>query len=279
MDIVCLMNPFMRSVNAAVDTAFRKFQHRLVDRLEIRPQILAENARFTAQLARNDRERDAIFKLRFDVFNLELNEGLEQSFSNRKDRDRFDDVCEHIFIREKTGGAIVGTYRMQLGTVARQNFGYYSAQEFDFGPFLGLESRMVELGRACILREFRSYDVLSLLWRAVGAYAVDQGARYLIGCSSVSTQDPSEGWSLYRRLLTYEVAPQFRTIPTKPYTLTQSSQTTDVRIPRLLRAYLAIGAKICGPPALDREFKTVDFLTLLDIESMSSIARTRFFSN
>src|SRR6202012_5713025 len=32
---------------------------------------------------------------------------------------------------------------------------------------------------------------------------------------------------------------------------------------KLLRAYLAIGAKICGPPAIDREFGTIDFLTLL----------------
>jgi len=36
------------------------------------------------------------------------------------------------------------------------------------------------------------------------------------------------------------------------------------RIPKLLRAYLTVGAKICGPPALDRQFKTLDFLTLLD---------------
>ena len=34
-------------------------------------------------------------------------------------------------------------------------------------------------------------------------------------------------------------------------------------IPKLLRAYLAVGAKICGPPALDRQFKTIDFLTWL----------------
>ena len=50
-----------------------------------------------------------------------------------------------------------------------------------------------------------------------------------------------------------------------------------MRIPKLLRAYLGVGARICGPPALDREFKTIDFLTLLDIESMSATARAHFF--
>ena len=38
-------------------------------------------------------------------------------------------------------------------------------------------------------------------------------------------------------------------------------------IPRLLSAYLALGAAICGPPAIDREFRTIDFLTWLDLES------------
>ena len=39
------------------------------------------------------------------------------------------------------------------------------------------------------------------------------------------------------------------------------------RIPRLLSAYLAMGAVICGPQAIDREFRAVDFLTWADIES------------
>jgi len=49
-----------------------------------------------------------------------------------------------------------------------------------------------------------------------------------------------------------------------------------LQIPKLLRAYLTLGAKICGPPALDRQFKTIDFLTLLDLNNMSPLARQRF---
>jgi putative hemolysin len=40
-----------------------------------------------------------------------------------------------------------------------------------------------------------------------------------------------------------------------------------VHIPRLLSAYLALGAGLCGPPAIDREFRTIDFLTWLDLQS------------
>ena len=46
-------------------------------------------------------------------------------------------------------------------------------------------------------------------------------------------------------------------------------------IPRLLSAYLALGAAICGPPAIDRRFGTIDFLTWLDIESPDIMAMRR----
>jgi putative hemolysin len=49
-----------------------------------------------------------------------------------------------------------------------------------------------------------------------------------------------------------------------------------IKIPKLLRAYLTLGAKICGPPALDRQFKTIDFLTLLDLETLPALARQKF---
>ena len=48
------------------------------------------------------------------------------------------------------------------------------------------------------------------------------------------------------------------------------------KIPKLLAAHLAFGAKICGPPALDREFKTVDFLTFQDLHSMPAKVTARF---
>lgn len=47
--------------------------------------------------------------------------------------------------------------------------------------------------------------------------------------------------------------------------------------PRLFRAYLDISACICGPPAIDREFKTIDFLTLVDLRRLPDRVRTRFF--
>jgi putative hemolysin len=50
------------------------------------------------------------------------------------------------------------------------------------------------------------------------------------------------------------------------------------KVPKLLKTYLAIGARIAAAPAWDREFGTIDFLTLLDLQMVSASARNRFLA-
>ena len=223
---------------------------------------------------------DAVFRLRFLVFNLELGEGLESAYANGLDTDEFDSVCDHIAVEHIPTGRIVGTYRLQTGRVAARNLGFYSAREFDFTPYEPIRDSLVELGRASIHREHRSFEVLTLLWRGVAGYAKERSARYLIGCCSLATQDPAEGHATHRQLQTFLADPHLTTLPRPGFCLpSESSQghnNGSGRPPRLLRAYLSIGAKICGPPAIDRDFKTIDFLTLLDLEGISGAARARF---
>jgi putative hemolysin len=47
--------------------------------------------------------------------------------------------------------------------------------------------------------------------------------------------------------------------------------------PRLFRSYLELSARLCGPPAIDRDFRTIDFLTLLDLCYIPERVRARFF--
>ena len=42
--------------------------------------------------------------------------------------------------------------------------------------------------------------------------------------------------------------------------------------------YISLGERICGTPALDREFKTVDFLTILDLASLPPEIVERYLS-
>jgi len=124
------------------------------------------------------------------------------------------------------------------------------------------EKEMLELGRACVHVDFRNIMVLHALWKGIAVYATRHESRYLIGCSSVTSQDENYGMAMYDALKekishrspaahqspTRSVLPVQREIPSNP-----------LAPPRLFRAYLEISGRICGPPAIDREFKTIDF--------------------
>lgn len=243
----------------------------------VRLQVSATN-QYASRLARSPEEIQAAQSLRFQVFNLELNEGLAHSYNTGLDIDPYDAFCDHLIVEHVPSGQIVGTYRLQTGTDAASHLGYYCQQEFEFTVYEPLREQIVELGRACVHRQHRNLFVLGLLWKSIGDYARQRGGRYLIGCSSLTSQDPAAGASAYTELCRNHLAePRWRTKP-MPHNECDLDAVTEepVSIPKLLRAYLILGAKICGPPALDRQFKTIDFLTLLDLDALSEAAKERF---
>ncbi len=228
-------------------------------------------APYRLRMAESKDDLRAAQTLRFLVFNLEMQEGLESSYSTCLDADLFDDVCDHLLVESLATSEIVGTYRLQTGHNALKNLGYYSATEFDMAPFESHRAKMVELGRACVHSAHRNLIVLGLLWRGIAKYARDNRARYLIGCSSIPTQNEQEGAAVYEQLRNRFLAPpEFQTSPLPRMACSLIEQvSTRVKVPKLLSAYLSLGAKICGAPAVDREFHSIDFLTLLDLENLS----------
>jgi putative hemolysin len=269
------------------------------------PRTPKAGAKYVARLARSADEVRRAQQLRFEVFNLELGEGLAESYATGLDIDPFDEFCDHLIVEELATSEIVGTYRLQTGQLAAANLGYYSEREFDFAPYEPIRCEMIELGRACVQVDHRNFNLLHLLWRGIARYAVERNARFLIGCSSISSQDPADGIAVYQKLQPYLVTRELRTSPhakfqvvaggddaggpyvwphqTPPGSSAFAEATADKPTPatagassRLLRAYLTIGAKICGPPAIDREFGTIDFLTLLDLQALPGIVRAHF---
>jgi putative hemolysin len=250
----------------------------MITRLAPAPRLTTTVGGYSVGLARDNADLRAAQALRYTVFNLELREGLEQSHATGLDADAFDPVCDHLLVRHAPTGMVVGTYRLQTGPSAAAHRGYYSEQEFDFRPYEPLRAELIELGRACVHARHRNFIVLGLLWKGIADYARARGGRYLCGCSSLTSQDPAEGASAYADLCRHHLAPPaLRTRPLPAWECSLENLAPEpVKIPKLLRVYLELGAKICGPPALDREFKTIDFLTLLNLETLPAPARERF---
>src|SRR5260370_4123626 len=99
----------------------------------------------------------------------------------RRDICRFDRVCDHLLVidHEARGGRfglrkpkIVGTYRLLRQEVAERNFGFYSADEYDIAPLLARQAgkRFLELGRSCVLPEYRGKRTVELLWQGIWSY-------------------------------------------------------------------------------------------------------------
>jgi putative hemolysin len=240
--------------------------------------LVSTNPTYSVRLARNAREVRAAQALRFDVFNVELSEGLDQSFATGLDSDPFDEVCDHLLVEHLPTGAVIGTYRLQTGAIAAAKLGYYSAQEFDFARFEPMRAEMIELGRACVHQTHRNMSVLGLLWKGIGDYARERGARFLCGCSSITSQDPTVGAAAYAEICRkHLIRPDWRTKPLPGWECPLDRIHPDPpRLPKLLRAYLNLGAKVCGPPAIDRMFKTIDFLTWVDFRSLPSSVVGRY---
>jgi putative hemolysin len=241
--------------------------------------FLAETSLFRVVLGQSADDLIECQRLRYNVFNVELGEGLSTSDRSGLDIDPFDSFCDHLMVRDLESGKLVGTYRLQPGEVARQNLGYYGNQLFDFSAYDHIRKDLLELGRACVHVDFRNIMVLHALWKGIAVYATRHELRYLIGCSSISSQDENYGTAMYDSLKDkYLVEPSLRTQPQPGHACRSTGEpVTAGRPPRLFRAYLEISGRICGPPAIDREFKTIDFLTLVDLANLPDRVRARFF--
>jgi putative hemolysin len=248
------------------------------------PAFDLRDDRYSVRFARSDSEIDEVLRLRFEVFNRELNEGLEASWINQRDEDRFDRTCHHLIVTENSTESIVGTYRMRTVEMAGSAFGFYSAEEFTVEslPYEVL-AESVELGRACIAAEHRNTKVLYLLWRGVAQYMKAMRKRYTFGCCSLSSQDFTEGAKAMRQLTrdgfvhpTLRVSGRDDFAPTAADYLTEDDGR-EVRIPKLFATYLRIGALVCGEPVIDRSFKTIDFFVIVDTHRMNDKYAAMFF--
>jgi putative hemolysin len=237
------------------------------------------------RFAQNEDELDAILRLRFEVFNLELGEGLDESFATGRDRDEFDAVCHHLLVTEEATGEVVGTYRMQTSAMAQVGRGFYSAGEFQLTdlPQPVLESS-VEVGRACVALGHRNTQVLYLLWRGLANYMARTQSRFLFGCCSLTSQDPAEGFAVMEYLTAHgHLHPELWVLPQPEVECYDREARLDgspyepVKLPRLFRTYLRHGAKVCGPPAIDRLFKTIDYLVIFDVSGLDDRQLRLFF--
>ncbi len=232
------------------------------------PDLEVEAGSYSVRFARTPEDLDRVLRLRYEIFNLELGEGLDASHATGRDEDELDARFHHLLIQRRHSSEVVGTYRMQTAEMARRGGGYYADPEFDLSTLPDdVQEAAVEIGRACVAKDHRSGRVLHLLWRGLAAYLEWNRKHYFFGCCSLTSQDPAMGVAVHRHLEasgwvhpTLKVAPR----PGGRCEVPPGQPLPAPHVPALFQSYLHLGAKVLGPPAIDRLFKTIDWLVILD---------------
>ncbi len=243
--------------------------------------VYFEKGSYVVKTIENRSELKEVMKLRYQVFHKEYR---KKKFPFGLDVESLDPVADHLVIIDKVSNRIVGTYRLICSEFSNV---FYSQSEFRIQGFFELHGVKLEMSRACIHRDFRKGVVMNLLWRGLVKYMNEVKAKYLFGCSSVKTMDPREVSLVVERFQTegQVIDSSIQAQPLPMYEMTRLavaseegaiSKTVDEMIPALLQSYLKAGAKVAPVPALDRDFKCVDFFTVLDMDSLTQLYERRY---
>ncbi|NIP38645.1 MAG: GNAT family N-acetyltransferase [Candidatus Dadabacteria bacterium] len=247
-------------------------------------EIYYENRKYIVKTIESPLELEKALSLRYEVFYKEL---IKKRSIVTIDFDRFDLISDHIVIIDKADDQIIGTYRVICSNFSNT---FYSETEFDIENLKKSPFNKMELGRACVHKDYRNGMTLALLWKGISMYMESNNIKYLFGCSSVNTTNILEISLIYKYIKDLHLSGhELRVYPKnkfKPESLntyidvfekfnTKADAIEDF-IPPLLKTYLKAGSKICGEPALDRKFKCVDFFTVLDSDLMAGKFEKRY---
>jgi putative hemolysin len=234
------------------------------------PGQRAEGAapRLSVSLARSQAEIEEAQRLRYKVFADELGAQLPDAATGL-DRDEFDEWCEHLIVRDDDSLRVVGTYRILLPHRARALGRLYSESEFDLTRLSHVFPSMIEVGRSCVHRDYRSGATILLLWAGLAQTMKAGGYRHLIGCASAPLTDPHQTARLRDDLQPYLAAPEYRAFPRLPFPHEKLERATAAEMPPLIKGYLRVGARVSGEPAWDPDFNCADFLLLLSLDQLT----------
>jgi putative hemolysin len=236
--------------------------------------------KLTVHLARTSAEIREAQRLRYRVFAEEMGARLQGS-EHGVDEDVFDPYCDHLIVTDEETGEVLGTYRILSGLTAKRLGGFYSDQEFDLTRLAHLRDRAVELGRSCVHPDRRVGGVIALLWAGLAQYMRQHGYECIIGCASMSMADGGRSAaSAYARLADKHMSPaEYRVFPRCPLPLDDLDRSANPVLPPLIKAYLRVGAWVCGDPSWDPDFNTADLLMMLPLSRVDQRYAKHFMRN
>lgn len=189
------------------------------------------------------------------------------------DRDAFDAQAQHMLIRDRDGGELVGCYRVQqfCGADLGQS---YAAQFYDLQRLAGFPGPMLELGRFCLHPDRHDPDILRLAWAALTRLVDAAGVGLLFGCSSFAGADPQRHRAALGLLCARTAPDHWRPGPRAPHRISLAPCPPGTaadglqQMPALLRTYLSMGGWVSDHAVVDHDLDTLHVLTGVEIAAI-----------
>lgn len=247
------------------------------------------------RLANSPEEIEAAQRLRYEVFYAERGaHPTTEMEAAKRDFDAMDSCCEHLLVldRNREGAdKIIGTYRLIRREAAAKRGSFYSEGEYDITPLINYPGEILELGRSCIHKDYRTGTVMNLLWKGLAAYMFRHDIKLMFGCASLLGTDPQEHAVPLSYLYHYHLAPpelRTRALPDvytnmnilpkeafDPDSAFDSLQFNGIKLdpkagqnslPPLIKGYLRVGCVIGDGAFVDHQFNTTDVCIIFRTE-------------
>ncbi|MBI2707095.1 MAG: GNAT family N-acetyltransferase [Proteobacteria bacterium] len=251
-----------------------------------KPLPLLKAGSLEVRLAQSEEEVKAAQLLRYEVFYEECGAQPDETVALLKqDVAPIDDFCDVLLVIDHACNKIVGTYRFMLREAARRYGGYYTATEFDVSKLVSSPGQIMELGRSCVHKNYRTKPTMQLLWRGIGAYIRLNQVNLCFGCGSFSGTDVS----MYKQALSYlyhnHLAPpdlRAKALPIhyQKMDLLPASQVNSKealrQLPPLIKGYLRMGGFVGDGAFIDTQFNSIDVCIIVKKEMMTERYSQRY---
>jgi putative hemolysin len=243
--------------------------------------------RIEVRLARSPAEVEAAQRLRYEVFVREWGARLETAGRcHDREADEYDALMDHLVVVDTAAGdRVVGTYRLLRQDRLRGEALFYSSHEFDLAPLLASGQRLLELGRSCVLRDYRSGAAMQLLWRAIAAYVAEHRIELMFGCASLRGTDPRALREQLAYLQHFHLAPpSLRPVALadqragfEPMAREAIEPSRALRsLEPMVRGYLRAGAWVGEGAWVDRDFGSIDVCIVMPTARLQRRHRAHF---
>ena len=249
--------------------------------------------KIVVRLAETHAEREAAQKMRYQVFYEEFGAvPSPEVAASQRDWDEFDEAADHMIVLDESLGAgaesVVGTYRLVDQSAAAQVGRFYTADEYDISVLLDCGANLLELGRSCVLKPYRTRPVLQKLWQGIADYMMENQIEILFGCGSFHGTDVESHAEALSYLHHYHLAPP----GLRPKSLdkhyvdmnrvekaTLNQKQILMSLPPLIKGYLRVGAVIGDGAYVDRHFNTTDVCIVVQTHLITNRYRQHFLKD